>query len=529
MAVDPQPLMLGTDRALRGRTVIAPDLIGRELVVHLFAPLDGPDTAAAVDHLMEVWHRCQHDLGMRDEIAGLGLPASPADGWSSLPGGEAGHAAIAACTRSGTGAFQAILRRHHDVVNLSVVLAPPTEEDASWEDLDEQWSQVSDQATRLLGVARIHTGRLRGAADLANAADLTAAAALAVRPALTAGLLVWEVDPEPDSRPERRIVVLGAENDDARLSAWVWSRGTPEIPPFARYLLHAAKIRYHLRVWGDGDAVRELRRNIDTATTALARILDRDPEPTAADKADPREQRSRVQAQLLRLQISQTHLVSTSAALERMRRAVEIARWNMDGSVDTGPEDASDGLFRDDASLITWFLQQLDDDHAFLQTSARRARGITDLARERLQDLAEAVPETTGSGSPGVRLGTTRSKPSEGPRRPGQPGDPPSCRTADISPTWEDRETLQQVLAKLFPGETAAAIMLDRIGFARELRPSFAGGTPQQIWHALVTDMENGRVDAPYRRLIAAAITEFPFNEVLMNLALRYGITDEQV
>lgn len=509
--------------------MIVPDLISRELVVHLFAPLDGPDTAAAVDHLMEVWHRCQHDLGMRDEIAGLGLPASPPDGWSSLPDGGAGRTAIAACTRSGTGAFQAVLRRHHDVANLSAVLAPPSEEDTSWQSLDEQWSQVSNRATRLLGVVRIYTGRLHGAADLTEPSDLTAAAAQAVRPALTAGLLVWEIDPEPDSRPERRIVVLGAENDDARLSAWVWSRGTPEIPPFARYLLHVAKIRYHLRVWGDGDAVRELRRSIDTAATALARILGQDPEAAAPDQADPRDQRSRVQAQLLRLQISQTHLVSTSAALERMRRAVDIARWNMDGSVETGPDEASEGLFRDDASLITWFLQQLDDDRAFLQTSARRARGITDLARERLQDLAEAIPETTGGGAPGVRLSTTWSEPPESPRRPGRTGDPPSRQTGDISLTWEDREALQQVLAKLFPGETAAAIMLDRIGLARELRPSFAGSTPQQIWHALVTDLENGRIDAPYRRLIATAIAEFPFNKVLMDLALRYSVMDKQV
>jgi hypothetical protein len=124
------------------------DLSGRELVVHLFAPLDGPDAAVAADHLAHVWHQCRRGLGMSHEVTGLGLPAALPGDWSAPAPEAPPQAAFAACTRRGSGVFQAIMRRHHDVANLSVVLAPPADavdEDASWASLDELWTQTTGE------------------------------------------------------------------------------------------------------------------------------------------------------------------------------------------------------------------------------------------------------------------------------------------------------------------------------------------------------------------------------------------------
>ncbi len=527
------------------------DLTGRELVVHLFAPLDGPDAAAAADHLAQVWRRCQRGLGISHEVIGLGLPAALPDGWFAPGPGHPDHVALAACARRGTGVFQAILRRHHDVANLSVVLAPApgaSDEETSWTSLDELWAQAAGEATAaqppaarpsmtepavaesampgpmaagLLGVVRIYVGRLRGGSPAALAARSGTAQLLAgllpcavasnvdrnrasiplnspatmSGPAVMSGLAMWEADLLPDGRSQRRIALLGAEEDDARLSAWAWSRGTPEMPPFARYLLHAAKVRYHLRVWGDGRAVRGLRDDVEALTTALARTLDADPVD---------DQAGGIPGQLARLRAGQAHLINTSSALERMRRAVDVARWNMSealgGAQGVG---AVDGLFREDARLVEWFVQQLVDDQALLEASTRRARGITDLAREHAQALTERLP---GIGHD-ARAGWEDSTHPHW--------------AADVPLTWEDRELLQRELAAVFPSEAAAAAMLDRVGLARDLRPTFTGSTPRDVWRAIVIDLENGRVDAPHRRLIAAALVDFPFNRVFLDLALR--------
>lgn len=526
------------------------DLTGQELVVHLFAPLDGPDAAVATEHLTDVWRQCQRSLGMSHEIAGLGLPVTlPAD-WST-PMPQAPHqVALAACTRHGNGVFQAIMRRHHDVANLSVVLAPATDvgEARSWAALKELWTQAlgghpavtsqaegrpSTSAERasagpgtanpgLLGAVEIYVGRLRGASPAALAARPDTLRVLAclvprvasrglpdhraspdpVRPAMVSGLAMWETEPRPDGRLERSIVLLGAEGDEPILSAWAWSRGTPEIPPFVRYLLHAAKVRYHLRVWGDGRAVRRLREDVDAMTTALIGLLD----PDGADRTEA------IRWQIPRLLAARGHVVSTLSATERMRRAVEIARWNMDEAVGGAIQDVgafgaakAEGLFRDDARMLDWFVEQLADDEFYLGASERRAGSTAEIARECLEQAERVFGSEAGAVRP-VQEGTRRTR-----------------SMSDTSLTREDRDVLQSELARVFPSEAAMAAVLDRVGLDRSLRPAFAGSTPRDVWRAVVIDLENGRVDAPHRRLIDAALADYPFNEVFLRLAVFDG------
>lgn len=517
-----------------------PGLTGRELVVHLFAPLTGPDTGAAAEYLSDVWRRCQRTLGMCHEVAALGLPTVPPHGWSVRALGEPDCAVLAACARrDNTGVYQAVLRRHHDAANLAVVLAPPAEEEASWTGLDEMWSRAAGESTAtLLGSVRIYTGRVRGA-DLAElttmprTAEMLASALpatplpVSVRssdqavsapapPAMMLGLAAWELDSFPDDRPDRRIVALGPEDADGRLSAWLWSRGTPEIPPFARYLLHAAKVRYHLRVWAGGRAVRRLRHDVDAMATALAQTLDLEPLPGPAVSGTERLARRRAEAEkaqnrLARLRAGQAHLIRTSTGLTRMRRSIDIARWNM-GEATEGGTVPVDGLFRDDSRLMDWFLYQLDDDLASLEGSARRTREISDLARAHVQDLLGGYAGSDAGVSRSGRTGTAL------PHRP--------QRASDVDLTPQDRDILQRELAAVFSTGLAAAVLLDRVGLDRGLRLPFADHAPRDTWHAILVDLENGRVEGPHRRLLVAALAEFPFNEVFLDLAIRHGVSE---
>jgi CASPASE and TPR Repeat-Associated N-terminal domain/CASPASE and TPR Repeat-Associated C-terminal domain len=59
---------------------------------------------------------------------------------------------------------------------------------------------------------------------------------------------LWETGHPADTRAMREIVLVASADQDDGLSAWAWSDGTPTMPPFARYLMQVAKLRYEARV-----------------------------------------------------------------------------------------------------------------------------------------------------------------------------------------------------------------------------------------------------------------------------------------
>src|ERR1700722_19091078 len=97
-----------------------------------------------------------------------------------------------------------------------------------------------------------------------------------------------------------------APEADPAASAWAWSDSTAAIPPAARYLLHAAKVRYELRVWRRDSQAYRLRESLDTLAAELRR----------AGTSDP------AMRELLRLR--RMDAVSQHADLLAMRRTVEI-------------------------------------------------------------------------------------------------------------------------------------------------------------------------------------------------------------
>jgi hypothetical protein len=101
-----------------------PPVVDQEFVVHLFAPLDGPQAQQAHRQIQRMWLACREQLGMTQQIAGL--PGS------AVPPPEAGGAPVTdkvlAAQESQAAVRQAVLRQVHDVVNLSVALAQPAPE-----------------------------------------------------------------------------------------------------------------------------------------------------------------------------------------------------------------------------------------------------------------------------------------------------------------------------------------------------------------------------------------------------------------
>jgi len=56
----------------------APRVIDQEFVVHLFAPLDGPQAADAYRQIRRVWVACREQLGLTEPIAGIRAPHTAA-------------------------------------------------------------------------------------------------------------------------------------------------------------------------------------------------------------------------------------------------------------------------------------------------------------------------------------------------------------------------------------------------------------------------------------------------------------------
>jgi hypothetical protein len=264
-------------------------ILDQQFVAHVFAAADGPGETYRA--LGEIWRGCGPLFGITGPVPGTGLelvpPAAPP---------ASGEVAFAAAERPGV-ACQAVLRRHHDVLSLSVGLAPPEATAPAnegwrwWRDVEYQWNLLTTPHERhLLGQAQLYLSRVDDPAGISDASvglywSLGGLLPHAAAPPggqsagvpVSGGLAVWETSLAPEDRAVRRLVVAIAPDADAAASAWVWSDGGTGIPPLARYLLHAAKLRYELRVWRRDSQARRLQQSLDSLSAELRRASVSDP------------------------------------------------------------------------------------------------------------------------------------------------------------------------------------------------------------------------------------------------------------
>jgi hypothetical protein len=221
-----------------------------------------------------------------------------------------------------------------------------------------------------------------------------------------------------DDRALRRIAVLAPSSRAADLDAWVWTRGDARLSPFARYLLHAARIRSQLRGYSGGDAVRRLRATADEDARHLLALPRRDParpaDPLAAEDA-----LIEASVRLMELRTGSTGLVNALTGVREARRTVQIARSNLATTMRTGPgavpRARPGSLFAEDRALAEWFVQRLGDDALYLEAARDRARDVlriaaaaTEAAAAARRESAEARRGSTPSDAPTLAIGRPR-------------------------------------------------------------------------------------------------------------------------
>ncbi|TMR07012.1 hypothetical protein ETD83_02410 [Actinomadura soli] len=380
----------------------------RGLVVHLFARVDGPRATAAVQALREVWRACADALAMGEAVSRTGLPtAFPAEPLHSLP---AGPVAAMRNRDEGGGARQALLTRDHEVWILSVSLDadPPEGTDQAegadaWRRLHGRWrSAVGRLPDDFLGAVYLHwaeardtdPGRLREAVRTA-APDVPSATGWHEQDTVTsAGWRLWEISPRVDTRAERHLLAVAPAGRKAALSRSIWMVGGPVPAPVVRYLLHAAKVRYQLRVWDGGRDLARIRRRAERTLNDVLPLVTEAADGTRP-AADDDARLTAADRRLISLQADEAGLAEALAGLRTMRRSVQIAAANMATWAEVSGHAAQPyGPFHDDQGLSAWLVQRLDDDESYLTAARDRVHEVGAIAdrllRRRLHERDEA-------------------------------------------------------------------------------------------------------------------------------------------
>jgi hypothetical protein len=93
----------------------------------------------------------------------------------------------------------------------------------------------------------------------------------------------------------------------------------------------------------------------------------------------------------------------------------------------------------------------------------------------------------------------------------------------DIVLSADERTSLLTTLAQTHSTD-AAERMLARMGLSRERRRNFGHVPHAQSWAEVFDEFDNGAIPAPYRRILVAALEDYPYNPVFRRLAQRHGI-----
>ena len=357
-------------------------ILDQQFVAHIFAPAEGPSAADAYAALRAIWNGCGRLYHMTEPISESGLPLFLPESLESRSADN--EIALAARERPGAAACQAVLRRHHDVLNLSVGMTHSGDTTDGWASFDFSWNLLcAPHAGLFLGEARLFLARLGTTDGIGEAAPvlyqslspLLPSAALDDRDPsggvpVRGEFCLWETAARPDDRSLRRFVAAIAPDADPAASSWMWSGGDATIPPFARYMLHAAKLRYEMRVWQRDSQSRQLQAALDSLSSEIARLDAQDPQLES----------------LLAVRSKDARRLSLDLSV--LRRTVEIAADNMTRSVDLTGLMVPGGPFADDADLARSLLVRLLDEISYLELAVQKADLVTDAARPTV-DAAE--------------------------------------------------------------------------------------------------------------------------------------------
>lgn len=92
----------------------------------------------------------------------------------------------------------------------------------------------------------------------------------------------------------------------------------------------------------------------------------------------------------------------------------------------------------------------------------------------------------------------------------------------DIHLSPRDRQSLLEELAVVYQGGARTDLLLDRIGFPRQYRPSLPSGSSIHLWHEIFGELDRGVMHNPFRLLLTAARDEYQWNHAFASLGERY-------
>ncbi|MBL7497447.1 hypothetical protein I6A84_41540 [Frankia sp. CNm7] len=170
--------------------------------------------------------------------------------------------------------------------------------------------------------------------------------------------------------------------------------------------------------------------------------------------------------------------------------------------------------------------------------AAQRNPGNRELAtfldRYRRQPLPQvrtvAAPGPTPPAGADPSVGVGAREPA-GPGAPAGRGENITIASDDgpeIRLTADEQRVLVDELASHYPSDLAALPLLhNQLGVPVGDLPAFGDGrAPRLIWWAIHRDLTAGRILAPQRRLLLAALRDLPGNERLADLARRHGLLE---
>lgn len=299
-------------------------MIAPALLAYFHVPLEGPHAGEGRAWLSEAWRVLGAELGFTEPVPGLGVGVELGEG----PG------LLAARQRVDQEVWQASVRLEHDVLCLAVMMAPPRERDCAeaWEELERELVRLGRPSRGVLGETRILLALSTGESDLEGVLRAAVPGGGSVgwsrrpdRIAVTDGVVrVWETSPPADDRLVRRLVVVASADQERRVDRLVWTTGDGELTPLARHLMHAAKLRYQIRVFLTDRAVAR-GRGVPGVIAPAVRVMRR----------------------------------GAGIIVENLRAALG------GGLLTTG------GPIADDLALGTWFLTRLDDELEGLEPQDR--------------------------------------------------------------------------------------------------------------------------------------------------------------
>jgi nucleoside phosphorylase len=386
---------------------VAPTLAEQSVIVHLFAPLTGPDATDAHAQVRRLWRRCATELGMVDGIPAAGVPTDPSGPHARSSTSSLRAEPVAARQRAADGIRQAVWLHDNDVACVSVALSAPG---WSWDDLHTMWQAATDQIAMdtLLGVVEEFVGLVAGTDTVTADSDIPAdvrgqlpawmVGGTHVDPTWTnrgvttrAGYGIWQPTTPTAGSKTRRLLILTTPSRDAALSNFVWNAGPePDLAPLTAYLIDAARLAYEVEVWQDAGRHDDLKRHAETALHDSKRAM----HALAAGHASPADLDA-ARHHLGALQLIEANFAEAASRLAQLQATVRALAENLIDHttryLTTAVEDAdADNGFAHDRRVAVWFERQLRHDADILATVRdeihHRVNGAANLA------IAHPVP-----------------------------------------------------------------------------------------------------------------------------------------